>query len=211
MLYQKRENKRNTPGKWPIEAIRTGMEKYKEIYSHYPHTLDFDKVDFLPSSKLIQRNFGGIVKLKELLGLDCDKDGTKGEYRSNIARRTWNDAVGYEQQFYEFLISKKPEISVHEHKILRPGNICCDFFVYTSDREGFAIDIFYAQDLFSLSRIVYLKNKRYNKLNFPVYFVLVGNDLIKQNDIDMLINNRKNPIGSNIKVLTECSFKILMN
>lgn len=191
MITSFNKQRRHRPSQWSLEKLRIGLEKYKEIYHKYPSTLDFDKVDFLPSSRLIQRNYGGIVRLKEELELDCVTDYTRGEYRSKVARKTWNDAIDYECDFYNFLIAKIPEIQVHEHKILRPGHICCDFFIYTSNNGGFAIDIFYAQDLFSLSRVLNIKHKRYCELKILVYFVLVGNESIKQDEIDKIVNNCK--------------------
>ncbi len=192
---------------WTINEIEIGIKIYFDKYGRYPTTHDFDTVDFLPSSRLIQRKFGGIIKLKETLNLDDIKDHSSGECRSNMAKIMYSEAVEYESAFYKFLISKIPEVRVHEHKILRPGHICCDFFIYTSDTDGLAIDIFYAKDLFSLSRVISIKNKRYVGLNFPVYFVLVGNDGIKQKDINSLVSNRKIPLEKNIKIVTEINFK----
>ena len=184
------KRKDNAKGRWTIDKIEKGILEFFDRYHKYPTTLDFDKVDFLPSSRLIQRNFGGIVKLKEVLKINDVKNCSKGEYRSKIAKAIYNESVEYEQIFYKFLITKFPEISVHEHKILRPGHICCDFFIYTSTNKGFAIDIFYAKDTFSLTGVVNIKCKRYATLNFPIYFILVGNNFIKQCDIDVLLYNK---------------------
>ncbi len=201
------KRKDNAKGRWTIDKIEKGILEFFDRYHKYPTTLDFDKVDFLPSSRLIQRNFGGIVKLKEVLKINDVKNCSKGEYRSKIAKAIYNESVEYEQIFYKFLITKFPEISVHEHKILRPGHICCDFFIYTSTNKGFAIDIFYAKDTFSLTGVVNIKCKRYATLNFPIYFILVGNNFIKQCDIDVLLYNKKNMLPNNIKVITEEEFK----
>lgn len=197
--------------KWTLEDIRIGIEHYKSIFGNYPSTLDFDKVDYLPSSRLIQRNFGGIIKLRELLGLNTAADYTKGEYRSVIASKTYKNSIKYEEEFYNYLISKIPEISVHEHKILRPGNICCDFFIYTDQKNGIVIDIFYAQDIFSLARIIIIKTKRYIGLKYPIYFVLVGNRAIPQHQIDMLVKNKKILLPYNINIITEDEFKVYIN
>lgn len=206
--YKTRKNKPNTRNVWNLENIKESVEKYKAMYQKYPSTLDFDKVDFLPSSRLIQRNYGGIVKLKQLLHLDDIHDFTKGEYRSKVASTMYKNAVDLEESFYNYLTSRMPEINIHEHKILRPGHICCDFFVYTSANSGFAIDIFYAGDLFNLSRIITNKAKRYSTLGtLPVFFVLVGNVEINQDHVDIMVNNKKDKLLPNIKVCTEEFFK----
>ncbi len=193
--------------KWNLESIKIGLERFKNEFGRYPSTLDFDKVDYLPSSRMIQRNFGGIVNLKRELKLDGVLDYTKGEYRSGVASKLYKDAVKYEEDFYNYLISVVEEIRVHEHKILRPGHICCDFFVYTKASGGIAIDIFYAQDLQSFARVIGNKFRRYCQLPHDIYFVLVGNHSIGQEDIDSLMKNRKIKITPNIKIKNELEFK----
>ncbi len=206
--YKTRKNKPNTRNVWNLENIKEGMEKYKIMYQKYPSTLDFDMVDFLPSSRLVQRNYRGIVKLKQLLHLDDVHDFTKGEYRSKVASAMYKNAVDQEEGFYNYLASKMPEIHIHEHKILRPGHICCDFFVYTSASHGFAIDIFYANDLFNLSRIITNKAKRYSTLGtLPVFFVLVGNSEINQEQVNIMVNNKKDKLLPSIRVYTDEFFK----
>lgn len=206
--YKTRENKSNKRNIWNLENIREGMERYKILYSKYPSTLDFDMVDFLPSSRLIQRNYGGIVKLKQLLNLDDIHDFTRGEYRSKVASNMYKNAVNQEERFYNYLISKIPEIHIHEHKILRPGHVCCDFFVYTSSSSGFAIDIFYASDLFNLSRIITNKAKRYSTLGtLPIFFVLVDNSEISQEQVNIMVANKRDKLLQNIAVCTDEFFK----
>ncbi len=194
--------------KWSLEQIKDGLEKYKGIYGRYPSTLDFDKVDYLPTSRYIQRNLGGVVRLRKLLKLDCEADYTKGSLRSSVAKESYKRAGIYEEYFYKYLISKVDEIRVHEHKIMRPGNICCDFFIYNIKGDsGIVVDLFYAQDMYSLARIVNIKLKRYKYLQKEVFFVNIGNFKIEQPEIDKLILNKKISLPKNIKVLNESSFK----
>lgn len=193
--------------KWTLEKIQAGIEHYKNLYGKYPSILDFNKVDFLPTARMVQRNFGGIVKLREKLNIDSASDYTKGEHRSSIARNTYARAVDYEEAFYNFLINKIPEVQVHEHKILRPGRVCCDFFVYTTDTRGVAIDLFYAQDLYSLGGVVNIKLKRYAQITYKTFFILVGNNNISMEEIERLLENRKALLPKHIRVVTESFFK----
>lgn len=205
MLYRE-SNIRKKSKTWTLEQIRDVFKEFKELYGKYPSTLDFDKSDFLPTSRSIQRNFGGVIKLRQALKIDGMQDYTKDEYRSNIAKKTLEQSKKYEDNFY-YLISMIPEIRVHEHKILRPGRICCDFYIYTSEKQGIAVDLFYAQDAYSLSRIIVYKAKRYSSLSLQVYFVLVKNTDINQEKINVIVSNKKNLLPKNIQVLTEDSFK----
>jgi hypothetical protein len=139
---------------WTLQNIKEAIERFKREYSYYPSTVDFDKTDYLPTSKMIQRSFGGISKLRSDLGLDATLDYRKGKVRSSKARQTYSQAIKFEEEFYKFLITKIPEVKVHEHKILRPGRVCCDFFIYTNDTKGIAIDIFYARIFFQFLELL---------------------------------------------------------
>lgn len=69
------------------------------------------------------------------------------------------------------------------------------------------IDLFYAVDMHSFQGIINIKRKTYTPVHFPIYFILVGNNSISQDEIDALIAKRKIPLQGNIKVLTEKLFK----
>lgn len=193
--------------KWTIENIKDGFSYFFEINGKYPTTKEIDSFDYLPSARTFQRAFGGTVKLREILNLDIPLDQRKGTIRSDMAQKTFKRAQGYEKEFYFYLISKIPEVRVHEHKIIRPGDTAADFFIYTSDNEGVVIDLFYAADIHSLIGIINIKFKKYINVKSPVYFVLIGNEQITQEIIDQKVNNRKNKLSDHIKVVTEDTFK----
>ncbi len=94
-----------------------------------------------------------------------------------------------------------------QHKIVRPGNVASDFFLYLNEKTGVVIDLFYAQDRFSLMGIINYKLKRYSPLPYEIYFVLVGNENITQVDIEKKLLNMKNPLPKNIFIDTEANFK----
>lgn len=194
--------------KWTIEQVKAGLEYFRELNGRYPSANEIDNFEYLPSSRSIQRSLGGLENVRNALGFDLSLTNlTKGVVRSTKAKQTYSNAVDFEEEFYYYLIKHIDEVKVHEHKILRPGHVCCDFFIYTSDKNGFAIDIFYAQDLFTLARTVNIKFKRYKKLEHPIYFILVGNSNINQIQLDTVIANKKLAWPKNIKLFTEKNFK----
>lgn len=194
--------------KWTPEELNAGFEYFKELHGRYPGSREIDLFEYLPSARSIQRSHKGLISLRTELGFEESLiNQTKGAVRSDKAKKTYSNSVESEEKFYKYLVSKIPEVRVHEHKILRPGHICCDFFIYTSDKKGYAVDIFYAQDLFTLQRIIRIKYLRYAGLKCKVYFVLVGNDLISQKEIDDMLSNRKIQLPEHISVSTEAIFK----
>jgi hypothetical protein len=96
---------------------------------------------------------------------------------------------------------------IHEHKVIRPGDVSCDFFIYTSDTEGVVLDLFYAADLINVSNIINIKYKKYLGVKFSVLFIVVGNEKISQSAIDNMVKNRKISLPAFMKVVNESEFK----
>jgi len=193
--------------KWNLENLRDGFEYFKELNGTYPTSKEIDYFYYLPTRRMIERNFGGIVNLRKTLQLNGVSDFTKGNARGVTAKMAFIRSQDYEKVFLDFLISKIPEVRVHEHKIIRPGNTAADFFIYTSANSGIMIDVFYAKDMHSLGGIVRIKALKSSEVVCPIYYVLVDNDKINQEQIDNQINNRKISLQNNIKVMTEKYFK----
>jgi hypothetical protein len=203
-----RINKSGRQLPWTFEQIKAGLESFKLLHSRYPTAQEIDSYQYLPSSRSIQRSLGGLESVRTKLGFDLDQlNFTKGTARSTKAKKIYANSVEYEETFYNYLIKIIPEVKVHEHKILRPGHVCCDFFIYTSDKNGFAIDVFYAKDLFTAKRVINIKLKRYVNLNCDVYFVIVGNSNIRQSELDSVASSKKIKLPKNIKITTEEYFK----
>jgi hypothetical protein len=204
-----RQNKVGHQLPWSDDELLAGLQKFYDDYGHYPSAGEVDTFAYLPSARSIQRTHGGLVTLRQRLLPDEDSDHTRGDRRRKIASEGDARARKYEEEFYIFLTKHFKEIAVHEHKIIRPGNVASDVFIYLNDSsaDGIVIDLFYAQDLITLLKIVTIKNKRYKDLPFTVYFILVGNDGIQQTEIDSRIVNKKVPLPSHINVVTENTFK----
>lgn len=192
---------------WTKEEVLTGLNHFYKLYSRYPTAIEIDSFEYLPSSRSIQRQFGGLVALRRELIPNSHSNYTQGEHRSSVASEASRRAAKYEEEFYNFLCSHFDPVAVHEHKIMRPGNIASDYFVYFSPDKGLVLDLFYAKDLRSLGGVINIKNKRYASLPFKIIFVLVGNDDINIKTVRDLLARRKKSLPDNILVDTESNFK----
>lgn len=192
---------------WTKEQILAGVEYFFELYGRYPTAIEIDRFEYLPSSRSIQRSYGGLVSLRVELIPESHADFTKGSYRSNVAKMANHRAQKYEEEFYNFLSLHFDFIAIHEHKVIRPGGISSDYFVYFDENKGAVIDLFYAQDIRSLAGIIGIKLKRYILLPYEIYFILVGNPAITKEQIDILIARRKIALPSHITIDTEYNFK----
>ncbi len=206
-LQHKKTGSRANGQVWSIENIKDGLEYFKDLYGHYPTSREVDTFDYLPSARSIQRTYGGLVQVRKQLGLSGHVDHREGAVRSEKAREADSRAREYEKEFFHFLISKVSETRVHEHKVIRPGQTSCDFFIYTADTKGVVLDLFYAADIFNVSGVVNIKYKKYVDVEFPVLFIVMGNDSITQASIDRMVDNKKIPLPSFMKVITERNFR----
>ena len=68
---------------WTLEKVKEGFGRFYNINGRYPVAYDVDDCDFLPSSRQIQRSFGGLVNLRKELGLEVENYG-QGKERSNL-------------------------------------------------------------------------------------------------------------------------------
>lgn len=204
--YKNLKKLENSKDIWTIENLKDGFDLFYDINGKYPTSGETDTFPFLPTRKTIERRFGGMVKLRETLCLDVPFNLTKGHTRSVVAKEAFKRAQDYEKDFFNELIKKIPEVRVHEHKIMRPGDTASDFFIYTNKNEGIFIDLFYAKDMHSLSGVVRIKSLKCLELKMPIYFILVGNTNISQEMLNQLNSNRKIKLLDNINIITHEHF-----
>ncbi|MEI7621309.1 MAG: hypothetical protein WCJ51_02120, partial [Candidatus Moraniibacteriota bacterium] len=69
--------------RWTLEKISEGFEKFYKLNNRYPVAYDVDDCDFLPSSRQIQRAFGGLINLRKKLGLEV-ANYSNGKERSDL-------------------------------------------------------------------------------------------------------------------------------
>jgi len=194
---------------WDLEKIKIGLQKYFKQYGHYPTADEMDHSNYLPSSRQIQRKFGGLVNLRKKIGLTIS-DYTKGTSRTNKLYKI--NPRGYEQEknLELHLIKNFGEYFVHvEKKIPNLSNLRLDFFIYTRE-ANIAVDVFYPETINLLKRIINIKRNKYQKYSGAFYFVCANRD-ISQVLIDKYIKNKTNILPSNFHVLTLDNFDKEMN
>ena len=109
-LYKKYPNiKKRTREKlgilsWTIDNIKDGLLYFFELYGKYPTVPEVDKFEYLPTARTIQRSFKGMVELRKMLNLSGPLKYSAGETRQKTAKRLWDNARNYEEEFYNFLM-----------------------------------------------------------------------------------------------------------
>lgn len=188
-------NKRDS--QWTIKEIEAGLRQFYKDNNRYPTATEIDTYEYLPSSRTLERSFGGIVEIRKNLNLGEEHDFRRGSHSSKRAHIINKRSNKLEQQVYEFLIKNFNKEFVHrEYLFTDDARTRADFFVYDNE-NGFCVDVFYPGSIRNLSVCLNIKINKYKHsgslLNLPVIFLQMNED-IQQDNIDKLIIRKKNPM-----------------
>jgi hypothetical protein len=195
--------------KWTIERIKEGFNKFYSLHKRYPTTTEIDSFPSLPSSRQIQRRFGGLPALRKQLNLSGPTDFTTGQYSSDRAHSINDRSHKLEQTVYEFLIDRFGKPFVHrEYFFTDDKRTRTDFFVYW-EKGNFAVDVFYPKDKHNLLGCLNSKMRTYKTnqlLNYPVIFLMMNDDIGREK-IALILSNKKIKLRSNQSVMLYDQFK----
>ncbi len=199
---------------WSHENLSDGLKKYFDDNGRYPTAEEIDAYEYLPSSRQIQRAFGGLKSLRTKLGLPISDFGS-GENRSKIAKEIGKRGIKGEKEIENVLINFFGEHFVHVEKPLNryfpkgaefKDKLRGDFFVYHKDGE-FVVDVFFAKNRNQINGNLNAKREKYQGITIKTYFIVMheieeySRDLITQ-----IITNRSNKLDQNIIVLNKSDF-----
>ncbi len=184
---------------WKLESIEYGLWRFFEQHGRYPTTREVDHDPNLPSSRQIQRQYGGLKKLRERLGWSEQTDFTKGDHSSQRAYSINQRAHQTEKEVYDFLIKKFGVQFVHrEYMFTDDGRSRTDFFIF--DKQGnFSVDVFYPKDKFNLIGCLNSKIQKYDSdimIQYPVIFLQLNKD-ISEEEMEKIVANKKRKLDRN--------------
>jgi len=89
-------------GEVTLDNVRNGLERFNKEHGHYPAAEEIDICPYLPSARQIQKKFGGLKKLRSVLGLN-DLDYRTGSRRQVTINEFLRLALTSEKATKEFL------------------------------------------------------------------------------------------------------------
>ncbi|NTW89573.1 MAG: hypothetical protein HGB37_01500 [Candidatus Moranbacteria bacterium] len=192
-------------GKWTVDNVEDGLNRYFKEFGRFPTAQEIDKVSYLPSSRQIQRRWGGLEELRRLLG-HKDINFGKGVHRSRIAHESNVKGRSGEGSVRKLLCERFHEEFVHiERPIDKNRKLRADFYVY-SPEGNFCVDVFSTDTFHDLVTHIGIKSRKYAHYSEKLFFLLIS-DQLSQCDIDLLIQRKKVPLSSNVSLVTLESFK----
>jgi len=170
------------------------------MYGRLPTASEIDQIEYLPSSRWIQLQYGGLEKLRTLLGYEQPHFG-KGSFRTAIAKRVNMRGRNAELKLESILQEKFGEVFVHTEKIFdKTHKNRVDFYIYSPD-GNFGVDIFFPDTIKTLAYNVNSKMKKYKLFSDRLYLV-VANTGITQDELDKFTNAKKNVLPQNMELLS---------
>ena len=179
-----------TNSQWTAEKIKAGFDRFIKENGRLPKSMEMDTggADYLPNRKFIERNFGGLEKLRRELGY-TDVHFGKGKFRSEIAYKVNASGRKIELVLEKLLKNKFGEVFVHTEKIFDNTKNRVDFYIY-SPSGNFGIDVFGTETMHNLQSNMSAKLTKYSGFSEKLFFI-VANDSFSQDDLDNYIK-RKN-------------------
>lgn len=194
---------------WSLERIKAGLQRFYTEYGHYPVATEIDNCEYLPSSRQIQRKYGGLPALRETLKLGGQLDYTKGEHSSIRATNIGKRAHQIEHKVYTYLVQRFGRPYVHrEYFFTDDKRTRADFYVY-GKKGNFMVDVFYPKDKHNMIGCLTNKFKTYQaiaKVTADKVIFLMMNDEISEGDIQAHLMRRKNQFYPHQKVMTYAQF-----
>lgn len=194
---------------WTLENLKSGLGHFYKEHGRYPTAPEIDAYQYLPSSKTIERRFGGVLSLRKDLGVAGQHDFRTGKHSSLRAKLINKRAHETEGHIYELLVEQFGKEFVHrEYFFTDDKRTRADFFVY--DREsGFCVDVFYPGNKHNLIGCLNSKLKKYRSPHmrqYPVIYLQMNNNLT-QIELNMVIKNKRNKLPGGQELMSLDSFK----
>lgn len=201
-MSRKRKQKQEG-GRWNIPLLKAGFERFLSENGHYPTALEIDSCPYLCSSRQIQRKFGGLLMLREKLGIG-DINYAVGEHRRKIWSEVGGLSLSSERNVSEYLIHRYGEICVHEEKKYGDGRNRVDFYVYA--KRNFAVEVFNTYTAHGIIGNLNSKLKKYRDFPHKIFFVVTGG-AFTQEEIDKILSRKQSKLGNNMRCCCPDEFK----
>lgn len=196
----------DTKGRYSLEEIKDGFEKFKNEFGRYPAAIEMDDCSYLPSARQIQRRFGGLPSLKKDLGIEDIHYG-RGKFRSEICISRNKIGFKAERDLEKILVARFGEPFVHiERPISRDGKKRFDFFIYAKNAK-FGIDVFYSETRRNTQININSKLDSYKDIDSNLIYFVMANKSIDQKMLDGIKEAKPNkPLPDNIKLVALDNF-----
>lgn len=188
-----------------LKEMKSGFERFYSEKGYFPSAHEIDAYPYLPTSRTIQRSWGGLANIRKMLNYS-ETDYRTGQRRSEVAVRVNQLGFKTENELEFYLVKIFGEIFVHTQK--RIGHTYVDFFIYTPSKK-IAIDVFTFKDIFSYTKNINNKLHTYKNFEYEIIFVPVGESLTKA-EIQDRLDRKKFKLLPHMKVMLLDDLKIYL-
>jgi hypothetical protein len=163
-------------------SLKQRVEHFIKLEGREPTYRDFDSTGYLPSSRTIQRNWGGLKKVRADLGMK-ETDYTAGSVRTTTAKAIGERCAAYEKKIINKLFDLHHDSDKFTKTVVRHfayqqwvpdekyyANIACDVGITNRETDHVTlIDFFYPKDWDSFGGCVRSKKAKLKKHPISLY------------------------------------------
>jgi len=192
---------------WTLDNVLEGFKHFYNLNHRWPIGLDLRTCQYLPNAKTLERNFGGIIAVRQQLGIS-EPHFNAGSRRSDKAVNLASRGFVLEEEIYTILVKKFHEPYVHNQGRMSLGEGKtgrADFIVYHQHGKFF-VDVFFPDTEYSrLVNNMVAKIRTYRHVDKDV-FLVIGNPDIREKSIARYLSSVKIKVNTHLKFLTRDSF-----
>lgn len=159
-------------------GVQEAIRKFISEHGREPTHRDFDRCQYLPSARTLQRRFGGMTAVRQDMGIKARYNS--GEYRRKTMKRVLARTRQYEMEIFEKLykryhdwenFSTTVDRAVAYQKIVSKDGVWseqrCDVMIHNQERGHYEFfDMFFPSDMHSFGGCVGVKRRKLER--FPV-------------------------------------------
>jgi hypothetical protein len=187
-----------------IEKLKTEFDVFYKEHNRYPTSGDINLYfDF--SAKTVGRKYGGMKKLREVLGLEVI-DYTTGNERSKKALDSYKISLVEQKKIYKKLLKIFNEYHIHRECPFGDSSRQRSDFKIFHKGGSFYVDVYYAENYANMGGCINAKLKKYDPNVIWGDIILINTNHKLDNLKDKIIQKKKNPLPKNVKLMTENEF-----
>ncbi len=200
--------------RWKLAEVQAGLQHFYKEHGRYPTAAEIDAYSYLPSTRSIERSFGGLVPMRKTLKLAGNHDFRAGEHSSKRAHMILARAHTTEAEVYAFLCKRFGREFVHrEYLFTDDHRTRADFFVYDTEK-GFCVDVFYPASRRNLSGCLNIKLKKFRNVTthmpYPIIYLQMNPD-ITMHTISAILERKTQPLPKGQDLMCWNAFKEFCN
>ncbi len=192
---------------WSSQRIHEALVRFTQLHGRYPTAHEIDDHPDFPSSKHIQRRFGGLIRIRQALGVFPEPNLTKASKTGSQIDATIERTQVGKARIVNALATRIAKGTAHMDVTLTDDQRTrVDFRV--GHRTGVTlVTVVAPKDRRTLLGCLKSKEMTYSQIGLAQYAVIIVVLGISSGELDIVRSRRKRPTPKHIRIMSEEGFE----